>query len=154
MAKALGFSKPPSRVTYALKGLVDLALHQGIGPVTIATIAKRQGIPARYLEQLFNQLRREGIIVAERGPRGGYRLGRPAGQIPVSLIFRCFGKERVSNNNHRSVQNSKNDPAAAVWKQVEKAVHATLTAMTLETLVSKIRQKTPTDVTHRFTFHI
>ena len=65
------FSKPPSRVAYALKALVDLAIHQNLGPVTVATIAKRQGIPLRYLEQLFNRLRRKGLVVAERGPRGG-----------------------------------------------------------------------------------
>ena len=54
--------KPSSRMDYALKALVDLALHQGTGPVTVASIAKRQTIPGRYLEQLFNRLRRTGIV--------------------------------------------------------------------------------------------
>lgn len=154
MARSSGFSQPPSKLTYALKALVDLAIHQGIGPVTVATIAKRQGIPARYLEQLFNRLRREGVVVAERGPRGGYRLGRPARQIQVSQIVRCFGPLNGRPRARKDQTAGGPDPAAAVWKQVEKAVQATLEATTLETLVAQVRHKLPVDVTHSYTFHI
>ena len=79
--------RPSHRFSYALKALVDLAVHDGIGPVTTAAIAKRQGIPVRSLEQLFNRLRRKGLVQAERGPRGGYRLRKPADQIPVRVVF-------------------------------------------------------------------
>ena len=102
---------PSSRTTtYVLKALVDLALHAGSGPVTMKSIAKRQQIPLRYLEQLFNRLRREGLVAAERGPRGGYRLGRPAKEIPVSEIFESL------DDSAAPVPAS--DPASSVWKQV------------------------------------
>jgi len=138
--------KPSSGVRYALTALVDLALHQEIGPVTVARIARRQGIPARYLEQLFNRLRREGIVAAERGPRGGYRLSRAPKEIPVAAVFRCL------EDSKRPV--SLTDPAADVWKQVEKAVQTTLEATTLETLVAQAREKNPSPIRHPFTFHI
>ena len=138
--------KPSSGVRYALQALVDLALHQEIGPVTVARIARRQGIPARYLEQLFNRLRREGIVVAERGPRGGYRLSRAPKEIQVNAIFQSLAdsKQPVPST----------DPAADIWKQVESAVEATLKATTLETLVAQAREKNPSPIRHPFTFHI
>ena len=138
--------KPSSRVRYALIGLVDLALHQQTGPVTVATIAKRQQIPARYLEQLFNRLRRDGIVAAERGPRGGYRLNRQPKEIPLSAVFRCLEESRELV--------SAADPAAAVWEQVETAVQTTLKATTLESLAAQAREKAPSAIRHLFTFHI
>ena len=144
--------RPLSRFDYALKGLVDLALHQPMGPVTVKSIARRQQIPAQCLEQVFNRLRRHGLVAAERGPRGGYRLGRPAGEIPVSAVFESLEPKRPSSD-HRAA-GAGPDPTAAVWRQVETAVHTTLQATTLETLVAQAREKIPTDVTHPFTFHI
>ncbi len=138
--------KPSNGIQYVLRALVDLALHQHRGPVPVATIAKRQGIPAQYLEQLFNRLRRQGIVTAERGPRGGYRLGRSPKEIPVSDIFACL------ENSKGAVSSS--DPAASVWRQVEAAVQTTLEATTLEVLVAQAREKAPALFDHRFTFHI
>ena len=59
---------------YAVNALLDLALHDSEGPVTLADIAKRQSISQTYLEQLFSKLKRHGLVSSSRGPRGGYRL--------------------------------------------------------------------------------
>ena len=138
--------KPSSRIRYGLSALVDLALHQQTGPVTVSTIAKRQGIPVQYLEQLFHRLRRQGIVVAARGPRGGYRLSRSPREIPVSAIFEC-----LENSKEPTFSSG---PAAAVWKQVEAAVQTTLEATTLDALVAQAREKAPSPINHSFTFHI
>ena len=143
--------RPSARFTYALQALVDLALHQGTGPVTVAVIARRQGIPVRSLEQLFNRLRRKGLVEAERGPRGGYRLNRPAGEIPVRAIFEVLEPDRVSSKRRAD---GLGDPARAVWQQVEKAVQSTLEATTLEALAAQARDETGTPIQHRYTFHI
>ena len=137
--------KPTSGMSYALKALVELGLNEGAAPVPLAVIAKRHGIPPRYLEQLFNKLRRSGFVAAARGPGGGYRLKRPAREIPVSDIAECLG------NPARPV--SASDPAAAVWKQVEKAVKTTLEATTLESLVEIARKERPSPFP-KYTFHI
>ena len=156
----IGFAKPSSTVTYALRALVDVALHQSVGPVTLATVAKRQAIPLRYLEQLFNRLRREGIVVAERGPRGGYRLDGSPSDIRVSRIFQCLKSNgpspetRPKSARKSEASRSVSDPTDAVWRQVEKAVKTTLEATTLETLIAQARKQTPSDVTHPYTFHI
>ncbi len=145
--------KPPSRVSYALRALVDLALHQASGPVRIAAVAKRQGLPVRYLEQLLHRLKRAGIVEAERGPRGGYRLKLPADQISVSTIFRSLEPADLLPRTHPKGRTPTPDPTAAVWRQMEAAVETTLTATTLETLISQIKENAASP-NHRYTFHI
>lgn len=147
--------KLPSRFQYALRALVDLALHQGTGPVPVKAIAKRQGIPTRYLEQLFNRLRRQGLVRAERGPRGGFHLAQAPDQISVGFIFRSLelpGSSAPGNSLKGAVPPL--DPSSAVWKQVETAVQTTLQATTLGDLVAQAREDTPAFITHRFPFHI
>ena len=61
---------------YALKALLDLALHDKEGLQPIQEIAARQGIPQRYLEQVLLQLKRAGFLDSRRGSAGGYRLDR------------------------------------------------------------------------------
>ena len=68
---------------YALSALVELH-HQGDrGPVPIAELARRRGIPVQFLEQLFATLRRAGVLRSQRGVKGGYSFARPAGDITV-----------------------------------------------------------------------
>jgi Rrf2 family protein len=68
---------------YALDALVELHLHGDAGPVPIAELARRREIPVQFLEQLFANLRRAGILRSQRGVGGGYSFARPAGEISV-----------------------------------------------------------------------
>ena len=73
---------------YAVMAMADLATHEaGSKPVSLADIAERQEISLSYLEQLFAKLRRGGLVVSVRGPGGGYRLSRPAGDVRISDII-------------------------------------------------------------------
>lgn len=144
--------RPSSLFSYALRALVDLSIHQVNGQVKVASIAKRQEIPAQVLEQIFNRLRRKGLVVAERGPRGGYRLSRHAKEIRVSDIFESLESGKPSNGKKKRLSSS--DLTVGLWRQVEKAVNTTLQATTLETLVIQTREKLPAAISHRYTFHI
>lgn len=66
---------------YALRVMVDLALHNGDGPVLCKEIAARQEVSAKYLSRLFLKLKRAGLVASVRGPGGGYVLARDATQI-------------------------------------------------------------------------
>ncbi len=73
---------------YAVMAMADLAAHgEGARPVSLADIAERQEISLSYLEQLFAKLRRGGLVVSVRGPGGGYRLSRVAGEIRIADII-------------------------------------------------------------------
>lgn len=72
---------------YAVMAMVDLAKFGGNTPLTLAKIAERQGVSLNYLEQLFNKLRRSGLVVSNRGPGGGYRLAAEAGAINIADIM-------------------------------------------------------------------
>lgn len=72
---------------YAVTAMMDLALHDHEGPVTLADISNCQGISLSYLEQLFSRLRKSGLVEGVRGPGGGYRLGKPASQISIAEII-------------------------------------------------------------------
>jgi Rrf2 family iron-sulfur cluster assembly transcriptional regulator len=72
---------------FAVTAMADLALRNAQGPVTLASISERQKISLSYLEQLFGKLRRHNIVIAMRGPGGGYSLARPGAQISVADII-------------------------------------------------------------------
>ena len=72
---------------YAVTAVLDLALHQEKGPVSLAAISERQGISLSYLEQLFAKLRRNEIVRSTRGPGGGYTLRGSAADISISDII-------------------------------------------------------------------
>ncbi|RCX33291.1 Fe-S cluster assembly transcription factor [Thioalbus denitrificans] len=92
-----------TRGRYAVTAMMDLALHNQVGPVTLADISTCQDISLSYLEQLFAKLRQANLVKGVRGPGGGYRLARPATEITVADIItavdeqvdatRCQGKE-------------------------------------------------------------
>ena len=83
--------KLSTRGRYAVMAMADLARHAGaVGSsehVPLAEIARRQEISLPYLEQLFGKLRRGGLVVATRGPGGGYRLAQPAAEMRIADII-------------------------------------------------------------------
>ena len=92
---------------YAVTAMLDIALHEKQGPVTLAEISQCQGISLSYLEQLFSKLKKQGLVKGVRGPGGGYTLAKPPAQISVADIIqsvdekldmtKCGGKGNCSN---------------------------------------------------------
>lgn len=93
---------------FAVTAMMDLALHHGTGPVTLAEISGRQKISLSYLEQLFGKLRRHQLVESVRGPGGGYVLAKDMGQVTVTEIIlavdepidatQCGGKENCHDD--------------------------------------------------------
>lgn len=75
-----------TRGRVALSAMIDLALRQHHGPVTVAAIGRRLDISQSYLEQLFSGLRQHGLVCSLRGPGGGYTLDRTMPDITVADI--------------------------------------------------------------------
>jgi Rrf2 family transcriptional regulator, iron-sulfur cluster assembly transcription factor len=75
---------------YGVRALFDIAFHNDGRPTQIKDIAAREAIPARFLEQIFQDLKRAGLVGAKRGPRGGYHLSRPALEIRLGDVVRAL----------------------------------------------------------------
>ena len=78
-----------SKSRYAVVALAELA-RSGERPVPIKELAERREIPEQFLEQLFSTLRRDGLLISQRGVKGGYRLARPADQISVIEVVQAL----------------------------------------------------------------
>lgn len=77
------------QVRYAIYGVFDLAYNGGARPVPLGEVGRRQAIPARYLEQIFQKLRRAGLVTSKRGPGGGYQLARRPDEISLGDVVRA-----------------------------------------------------------------
>lgn len=75
------------KARFGISAMIRLGLREGRGTKTLSDLSMDQGISLSYLEQLFAQLRKNGLVVGVRGPGGGYRLARKANDISVSEII-------------------------------------------------------------------
>jgi Rrf2 family protein len=78
------------KTRYALRSLLFLAEEQGGAPVQLSRIAETQRVPPKYLELIMLDLKKAGLVKSARGPKGGYRLARPAEEISFGQIVRSM----------------------------------------------------------------
>ena len=124
---------------YAVTAMLDLALHEDQGPITLADISLRQGVSISYLEQLFAKLRRSKLVESVRGPGGGYRLSGGPAAISVAQIVeavndstdatRCLGK---GDCQHGEVCLTHH-----LWSDLSARLRQFLNGITLADLVSR-----------------
>lgn len=81
-----------TKARYAVTAMVDVALKETSGPVSLATIADRQDLPLAYLEQLFGKLRKAGLVKSSRGSAGGYVLAHKADDLSILDIITAVDK--------------------------------------------------------------
>ena len=132
---------------YAIKAMVDLALHEGRDLQPIQDIAARQGIPQRYLEQVLLQLKRSGFLYARRGSAGGYRLGRPADTITVGAVLRAVdGPDAGPDASRRNGWQTGEAAAglAELWQEIADAVASVVDRTTLEDLRRRAEERRST----------
>ena len=94
--------KIQKRIIYAIEAVLDIALNAGVNPVQNLAVANRQGIPKRYLEQTLQILVKNNILVASRGPRGGYRLAKERRKIKILDIIKSVTTEKEVNELYKS----------------------------------------------------
>ena len=82
--------KGSAKGRYGLQLMVDLALHSGRGPMLVEAIARRQGLPAKFLRVLLGNLKATGLIKVQRGPRGGCELARLPSHITALEVLEAM----------------------------------------------------------------
>jgi len=129
---------------YAVKALLDLALHAGGDLQPIQDIAGRQGIPQRYLEQVLLGLKRSGFLLSRRGSAGGYRLARPADQITVGAVLRAVEGSEGPDAGRRGARRPPADDVGdleELWREIDAAVSSVIDRLTLEDLRRRAEER-------------
>jgi len=124
---------------YAVTAMLDLAFHSQKKPVTLTDIATRQTISLSYLEQLFARLRRAGLVKGVRGPGGGYKLSRKAGDINVADIIAAVD-EQIDSTRCGGEANCQKDQACLtheLWMGLSDQIRSYLKNITLAELLEK-----------------
>lgn len=132
-----------SKREYGTRAMIELAARHGSQPIGVKTIAERQAIPEKYLEQIMGPLRRANLVTSVRGSQGGYKLARPPGQINLGEIltalggpFSFSGCEARSNGCPRSSL----CPTREVYQKLVRTMNDELGAVTLADLVRRQRE--------------
>ena len=131
--------KLTSKGRYAVTAMIDIALNQGKGPITLSLISERQGISLSYLEQLFAKLKRADLVSSARGPGGGYRLSRAPEEVTVSQIIRAVD-ESVDARKCGGKSNCRNGDECLsheLWSELSDLIDSFLTSITLQTLIDQ-----------------
>lgn len=132
--------KMSTKGRYGLRALIDLAQYSDVEPVSVTSIAARQGISERYLEQLVSKLKKAGLITSIRGASGGYVLAKPMEEISVGEVLRalegniepveCSGIQSESGCNSSECCVSK-----IVWQKINDSVNQAVDGIMLGELV-------------------
>jgi Rrf2 family iron-sulfur cluster assembly transcriptional regulator len=133
---------------FAVTAMIDLALRQDKGPVTLAGISERQNISLSYLEQLFGKLRRHNLVSSVRGPGGGYCLAKQLESISVADIIvavdepldttQCGGAEDCHGGEKREHRRCMTHD---LWATLNRKMFDYLESVKLDTLVTQIRER-------------
>lgn len=118
---------------YAVTAMLDLALHQGGGPVSLAAISERQQISLSYLEQLFSKLRRNGVVVSTRGPGGGYKLQREPENITISDVIVAIDEscQVASCDSSENCQGDYQCLTHDLWQEISDEIRGFLDGISL-----------------------
>ena len=143
---------------YGVRALIELALHEGEGPVQRADIARRRQIPESYLDQLLGQLRRGGFVRSTRGPGGGHELAKPSAEICLLHVLEslegslaplgCLADDPLEDEH---------DPLCGqqwVWREIYDEMRHRLAAVSLAELTARERERSDRKSTRLNSSHI
>lgn len=134
--------KLSSRTRYGMRAILELALEYGNAPLQIKTIAQREDISNKYLEQLIAMLKSAGLVRSIRGPRGGYLLAKPPAEIQLKDVFTTLEGPMISAE---CIEHPEFCPRCMdcvtrdIWQDLQNAINGVLESVTLADLVEKTK---------------
>jgi Rrf2 family protein len=125
-----------AKADYAVRAMAELAAA-GEGPTKAEQIAQAQEIPLKFLENILADLRRDGLVVSQRGAEGGYWLARPGREITLAQVIRAVDGPLANVRGHRPEQvayRGAAEPLREVWISVRAALRSVLDLVTVADL--------------------
>jgi Rrf2 family protein len=130
---------------YALKAVLDLALHYGEELVTSHDFAKRIDAPVKFFEQVLTELKRGGIVKSKRGNEGGYLLSKAPSEITVGDVVRIIEGpiEPIAcvKENYTGCKEINGCVFRNIWQRVHQATSDIIDHVTFEDLVVQVKNK-------------
>lgn len=154
--------KLSTKSRYGLRALFDMAYHAGTLPVQIKDISRRQAISPRYLEQIFQDLKRAGLLKSRRGPQGGYFLAKKPQEITVRDIVEAAEGEMAlvdctkKEGSHKSKCEFDNQCVTQkVWAEAGQRLNDYFASVTLKDLCDEGKNLgLEKELDHRFMYFI
>jgi Rrf2 family iron-sulfur cluster assembly transcriptional regulator len=136
---------------YAVTAMLELALHDSQGPVTLADISENQGISLSYLEQLFARLRKHQLVEGLRGPGGGYRLSRRPETISVADVISAIGEgiDATLCEGAENCQDGERCLTHVLWTRLGNEIYDFLNGITLASFLESHRVQDQPASLHR-----
>jgi Rrf2 family protein len=122
-----------TKARYGLRALCHVA-HRGYASAQV--IAEKQAIPSRYLEEIIGELRKAGFVIGKRGPRGGYKLARPANEIVLADVLSV-----LSSGNQSTAHEPQDEITSLVERAVDDRFASLVGNLNLEDLISEAREQ-------------
>ena len=145
---------------YGVRAIFDIAYHSGGLPTQIKEISRRQEITPRYLEQIFQKLKRAGIVKSIRGPKGGYYLARKPDKIAVSDVIRAMEESMEPvfcsrPGKRKKCRRASHCVAQVVWQEAGERMTAYLDSVTIEKMCRMAQERgIEKQLDHRFMYFI
>lgn len=125
---------------YALRLMLDMAIHKDEGAIKLKDIASRQEISEKYLEQIIATLNKQGLVVSQRGASGGYYLSKSPKEYTVGEIIRAIEGSLAPVECLSTPTNPCNRKANCVtlkiWEELNDAINDVVDKYTLADLAS------------------
>jgi Rrf2 family protein len=128
-----------AKTEYALRATAELAAANGVGLIKAEQIAQAQSIPLKFLLNIMNELRQEGIVRSQRGAEGGYRLARAAESISLAEVIRAVeGPLSMIRDAPpgETIYSGAAEGLRLVWIALQATLENTLEGISLADLVS------------------
>ena len=133
-----------SKGRFAVTAMISLALSEKNGPTTLAALSEEQGLSLSYLEQFFARLRNQGLVEGVRGPGGGYRLAKSAGEISMAEIITAADDKNTLTRAENIVEIYENRQRATdqMWNLLCKRLYEFLDNITLADMMAEYKEGT------------
>lgn len=135
---------------YGLRAILDLALHEEEGNISISAISERTRITVNYLEQLISKLRKAGIVTSIRGAQGGYKLAKDMKEISVGDILRALEGDLAPvsciSDNEGECSSANLCVTKLVWQRINDSISEAVDNFMLSELVSQSKMINPEQV--------
>lgn len=124
---------------HAVAAMIDLGLKSRFRPVALVDVLDDHDISLSYLEQIFSRLKEHKLVEGIRGPRGGYRLARPASEISMADVVAAV--EDTSQRGRKSRATGQRSPAHALWDELSGQINDFLDGIKLADMLDKANIK-------------